>query len=133
MEFSDLQFSLQFEACSLDPKTFDHESHLRIAWIHINKFGLEKAILNIQSQLQNYVKHVGAEDKYHHTLTRAAIEIVNQFVERQTTRTFNEFISEFPELKINFKELIKKHYSYDIFNSEKAKSDYLKPDLVPFE
>ena len=31
------------------------------------------------------------------------------------------------------KELIDQHYNVDIFNSERAKLKYLKPDLLPFD
>lgn len=132
MKLTESEFIFQFENCSLDPSTFDHEAHLRLAWIQIEKFGLEQAIINIQTQLLNFVKHVGAQEKYHQTLTIAAIEIVNQFKTKQSSETFEEFISEFPKLKSNFKQLIEHHYSFDIFNSVEAKNEYLKPDLLSF-
>lgn len=132
MVLSDTEFRIQFENCSLDPRIFDHEAHLRLVWIHIKKFGFQQARINIQNQIQKFVKHVGAEEKYHHTLTVTAIEIVNHFMTKQTSKTFKDFIFEFPELKNNFKGLIETHYSYDIFKSIKAKSEYLKPDLLPF-
>lgn len=132
MKLTESEFIFQFENCSLDPSTFDHEAHLRLAWIQIEKFGLEQAIINIQTQLLNFVKHVGAQEKYHQTLTIAAIEIVNHFKTKQSSETFEEFISEFPKLKSNFRQLIEHHYSFDIFNSVEAKNEYLKPDLLSF-
>lgn len=133
MELSDTEFSIQFQNCSLDPSIFDHEAHMRLVWLQIEKYGIQKARINIQNQIQNFVKHVGAEEKYHKTLTISAIEIVNHFMTKKTSKTFKEFISEFPELKNNFKELIEHHYSYDIFKSLKANNEYLKPDLIPFK
>lgn len=132
MKLSDVEFSNQFENCLLDPAVFDHESHLRLVWLQIKKLGLPEARINVQHQIQNFVKHVGAEEKYHKTLTITAIEIVNHFMTKQTSETFKEFIIEFPELKNNFKELIDNHYSFDIFKSTKAKKEYLEPDLLPF-
>ena len=46
---------------------------------------------------------------------------------------FKDFITEFPRLNYNFKELMNFHYGFDIYNSEKAKREFLKPDLVPFD
>lgn len=133
MELSDSEFSIQFQNCSLDPSNFDHEAHLRLVWIQIEKHGFQQALINIQHQIQKFVKHVGAEEKYHKTLTITAIEIVNHFKKKQTSNSFKEFILEFPDLKNNFKGLIEHHYSYDIFKSVKAKKEYLEPDIMPFE
>lgn len=133
MELSDSEFSIQFQNCSLDPTLFDHEAHLRLVWIQIEKNGFQKALINVQNQILKYVKHLGAEDKYHKTLTITAIELVNYFMKKKSAKTFNEFILEFPALKNSFKELIEHHYSYDIFKSLKARKEYLEPDLLPFK
>jgi len=129
---SDAEFSYQFKNCTLDPAIFSHEAHLRLAWIHITNNGLEQALENIQTQLQNFVAHVGAQDKYHKTLTIAAVMAVHHFMKKSTSDTFNKFIIEFPQLNHSFKELIHSHYSFDIFNSVKARKEYLEPDVSPF-
>lgn len=132
-KLSDTEFIAQFETCTLDPSTFNHEAHLRLAWIHIEQFGVEQAKENIQRQLQNFVEHVGAKEKYHQTLTIVAIEAVNHFMKKSKSRSFQDFVIEFPQLKDNFKGLINSHYSFDIFKSIKAKNEYLKPNVIPFE
>ncbi len=130
---SDVEFEKQFIACQLDPSIFSHEAHLRLAWINIHLYGLEQAEKNIQKQLQNFVEFVGAKDKYNATLTVAAIRAVGHFKEKSTADNFKYFIKEFPQLKNNFKALIASHYSFDIFNSNKAKTEFLEPDLAPFD
>jgi len=131
-ELSDEEFEYQFKTCSLNPTLFNHEAHLRLAWIHIRKYGLNNALENIQMQLQEFVKHAGAIDKYHKTLTIAAIQAVNHFVKTSKSNEFQEFIKEYPQLKYGFKELIESHYSTDLFNSIKAKSEFIEPDLLAF-
>ena len=130
---TDTEFERQFEHCELDPSIFSHEAHLRLAWIHITRYGIEKALENIQLQLQQYVRHLGAEDKYNTTLTVAAIKAVYHFILKSKSDTFEELITEFPRLKNNFRELMGCHYAIDIFNSEKAKRKFLEPDLLPFD
>ena len=130
---SDLEFEQQFVDCKLDPAIFSHEAHLRLAWININRYGMEQAEKNIQKQLQHFVESVGAKDKYNTTLTIAAIKAVGYFKEKSKADNFKDFIEEFPQLKNNFKALIGSHYSFDIFNSNKAKTTFLEPDLIPFD
>lgn len=132
-ELSDPEFERQFMDCELNPGIFSHEAHLRLAWINIKKYGIEKAEAIIQDQLQNYVQFVGAKDKYNTTLTLAAIKAVHHFIRRSQSDSFEEFITEFPRLKYDFKELMACHYGFDIYNSDKAKAKFLEPDLLPFD
>lgn len=129
---TDIAFENKFQNCTLNPKLFSHEAHLRLAWIHIKKYGITIAEQNIQNQLQDFVKHVGAIDKYNTTLTVAAVKMVNHYMKQSKANTFEGFIKQFPELNNDFKRIINNHYSYDIFTSKEAKSVFLEPDKIPF-
>ena len=130
---SDCDFEKKFIGCEINPSHFTHEAHLRLAWININKYGITLAEKNIQNQLQKFVQFVGAKDKYNITLTLAAIRAVHHFMLKSDSDNFKDFISEFPRLKYDFKELMACHYGFDIYNSEKAKTEFLEPDLIPFD
>ena len=132
-QLTDSNFIEQFKNGSLNPQIFNHEAHLRIAWLYIDEFGIKQAEKNIQEQLQNFVEIVGAKDKYHKTLTIVAIRIVKHFIQKSKSNNFTDFIKEFPQLKSAFKELVNTHYSYNIFSSDKARTEFLKPDLLNFE
>jgi hypothetical protein len=132
-DFPDSEFEKGFKNCTLNPEIFSHEAHLRLAWIHITKYGEEAAIQNICSQLIRFVEFVGAKGKYNQTLTIAAIKAVHHFIKKSRSNTFQDFIFEFPQLKYNFKDLMNTHYKVDIFKSEIAKKKFLEPDLVPFD
>lgn len=131
-DLSDDVFEQKFRDGAFDPALFSHEAHLRLAWIHIHKYGEAKAIEHIGVQLPAFVERVGATGKYNLTLTVAAIKAVNHFYNRSAADNFYDFINEFPRLKYNFKELMQYHYSTDIFKSEKAKQQYMEPELLPF-
>jgi hypothetical protein len=133
VELSDTEFEAQFSACSMDPQIFTHEAHLRLAWIHINKYGIDKAIGNVTVQLLNFVESIGAKDKYNITLTISAIRSVYHFMLKSRARSFQSFILENPRLKNNFKDILSCHYKTDIFKSERAKTEYLEPELLPFD
>lgn len=131
-ELTDDEFEKQFTNCVLSESFFSHEAHLRLAWIHISKYGLDQALENVQAQLQRYVKHVGAEDKYHCTLTTVGVRVVYHFLKRSEADDFASFIAQFPRLKSDFKGLIESHYSFNVFSSAEAKNQYVEPDLLPF-
>lgn len=130
---TDEDFEKQFINASLDPEIFSHEAHLRLAWLHIHNYGIDKAIQNITTQLRAYVLKLGAIDKYNHTLTIAAIKAVYHFYNKTYADNFQEFISKNQRLKSSFKELMNAHYSTNIFISDAAKTKYLEPELLPFD
>ena len=130
---TDEQFEQQFQNGTLNPSLFTHEAHLRLAWIHIQKYGIEKALENVPTQIIHFVDNLGARDKYNHTLTIAAIKAVYHFFLKSKSDNFVDFIKGFPRLKYHFKELLACHYGVDIFNNEAAKKIYLEPDLLPFD
>lgn len=132
-QLSDFEFIEQFVNGTLNPKIFNHEAHLRLAWLYIDKFGLEQAERDIQNQLQNFVSSIGAKGKYNKTLTIVATRIVNRFMQNFKSDNFADFINEFPQLVFQFEALVNRHYSFDIFDSQKAKVEFLKPDLLAFE
>ncbi len=129
---SDSEFERSFESCSMKPDVFTHIAHLRLAYIHISRYGKERAIENIEAQLQQFVKFAGATNKYHKTLTIVAIHAVHYHMRKSKAEDFKDFLLEFPELKQDFKNLVNSHYSFDIFNSTEAKIRFLEPDLQPF-
>lgn len=131
-DLNDQEFIRQFANATLSPTLFTHEAHIRLAWIHIKDFGLSRAEANVSKQLKNYVKSVGAEDKYNETITLASIKAVNHFIAKSKTNNFRSFIQENKRLLTDFKNLLQSHYSNDIFNCEKAKNKFMEPDLVPF-
>lgn len=133
LKLTDKEFGSQFANCRLNPEIFSHEAHLRLAWIHIRKYGVEQAIDNIREQLKNFTRHVGAEDKYHETVTVAAVRAVNHFMLHSETEDFASFILENIHLKTHFKELLAQHYAMDIFQSERARRTYVEPDLLAFD
>ncbi|RDB02764.1 hypothetical protein [Runella aurantiaca] len=132
-ELTDEQFEQQFHDSLLALDLFTHEAHVRLAWIHVKKYGVEQALQNITTQLRAYVETLGATDKYNETLTVAAVKAVYHFYLRTEKGSFQEFILKNRRLKENFRELMNAHYATDIFRSPAAKKHFLAPELLPFD
>ncbi len=132
-QFTDDQLEKLFESEELAPSLFSHEAHLRLAYIHITKYGEKRAIENITDQIKSYAEGLGVYDKYNHTVTIAAIKAVYHFMNKSDVQSFKELMTQFPQLKDNFKELLGAHYSINIFEMESARRIYLEPDLLPFD
>lgn len=132
LQLNDLDLEKQFENCTLDPELFVHEAHLRLAWIHVRKYGLAQAEKNLCKQISKFDKTFGDGTKFNLTVTVASAKVIDHFKQKTLANTFPEFIAEFPRLKSNFKDILAFHYGKDIFKNEKAKKFYLELDVLLF-
>lgn len=53
-DLSDEEFEEEFADCILNLSLFTHEAHLRLAYIHIKKYGQVMAVENICSQIKAF-------------------------------------------------------------------------------
>lgn len=132
-QLNDGQFESLFEQGDLPPSLFDHEAHLRLAWLYITKYGEERAKHKTCNEIKRFDKLHGNGDKFNVTVTTAALKTVQHFLSKSKSEDFSGFIKEFPRLKYAFKELLDQHYGIDIFSNEKAKVSYIEPDILPFD
>lgn len=130
--YNDHQFEDLFERYQLKPGLFTHEAHIRLAYIHINKYGLAQAEKNMCDQIQGFAKSLGGGDKYNETVTVAAVKTVDHFMKKSKSSSVKDFINEFPRLITQFKGLLEQHYGFNVFSDPKAKKEYIEPDLQPF-
>lgn len=129
---SDQEFELHFANGTLDPTLFSHEAHIRLAWIHVTKYGVDQACENICSQILSFDRTHGDGTKFHYTLTCAAVRAVYHFTQKSNSGDFQNFIAEFPQLKYEFRYLIQTHYRLELITSEEARNSYVEPDLLAF-
>jgi len=116
----------------LNPKLFKHETHIRVSWTLLKDNALPVALDRICSIRLAYTSHLGAEEKFHKTLTAARAYAVFHFKRRSKSTKLKSFLLEYPQLKYEFKELISSHYSSEALNCIQAQERYIHPDLSPF-
>lgn len=131
-DFSDEEYMIRFKAMTFPPRLFSHEAHLRLAFLHIQQYGVTQAARNMQDQIKGLALKFGAT-KYHDTITVAAVNAVNHFHQLDPELAFPALIAKHTVLMSDFKALLNSHYSYDIFTSALAKESYQAPDIQPFE
>lgn len=119
LELNDNELLEQIENCSLSPSFFTHEVQLRLAWILIRKFGLKLALVKNNQIKENYYITALKSNKFNATLTKAYVEILNYFMEKSSTNSFDKLLNEFPRLRYNFKNLVKTHYGYNILKEHR--------------
>lgn len=133
MNLSDQDFLYQFEQKTLPAEDFDHRGHLRLAWLYLNLFPLDVAIVKTTKGIEAYANSLGATGKFHHTLTEAIIRIMHARVLQGGQETLDEFLSRNPELVRNIRGEVLRYYSEERLNSPTAKRSFCQPDIRSFE
>ena len=118
-QLSDNELLEQIENCALSPELFTHETMLRLAWILIQKHGLDVAIVKNNHIKEKYFITAMHSDKFNKTLSRAYVEILHYFMSKSNTKNFEKLLREFPRLKFDFQKLVKTHYGYNILKEHR--------------
>lgn len=129
---SDKEFESQFENYKLKPSMFSHEAHLRLAYIHIRKYGTLQAEINMCVQIKGFAESLGVMDKFNKTVTIASVKAMDHFMNKAHSDNFPDFIKEFPRLLTDFRGIISQHYDFNVFADKRAKAEFVAPDLLPF-
>lgn len=114
---------------SLAPADFNHRAHLCAAWQCLSEAPLEAASLRFVGLIKGYVGHLGAEDKYHHTLTIALLRLIHARMARPAD--WADFAAANPDLFTNARGLLEQHYSPELLQSTAARRSYVEPDRLP--
>jgi hypothetical protein len=127
----DEAFLAAFERGTIPARGFRHRHHLRMAWLYLTRddddgTAVERACAGIWRMAAAH----GAPQKYHHTVTRAWMELVAHHVRlAPDAETFDDFLATAPRLLD--KRLLTSHYSSAVLASRPARSGWVAPDLRP--
>jgi hypothetical protein len=127
----DPDFRLQIEACQFPIKAFDHQAHLRLAYVYLTEHSTDTAYILMRNTLLSLLEHHGIDSlKYHETMTRAWLMAIRHFMENTPDSTSaTNFIAKNPRLLDT--TIMMTHYSPDVLFSNEARTVFIGPDLDP--
>lgn len=128
---SDDDFLAAFNDCSAPPSAFNHAGHVRIAWIHLQRYPLAQAIQLTCDGIERFANHLGVPDKYNRTLSEALMRIMANLGATNTCLSWDGYMSENRGLFENAQQLLGQYYSNELLNSKAAKSTFMQPDISP--
>ena len=119
-----------FELCTTDKSDFKHQHHLTVAVSYLRELTLEQAINKMREALLRFVDHHQVDRrKYNETITVFWFQIVAEAMRtmpanvrgvEQCNRVIERFSN--ADLALNY-------YSRDMLFSERAREEFVEPDL----
>lgn len=114
-----------FEQAQLDPSRFHHREHLFVAWCYLRAMPLEDALARYVRHLRQLVKVLGAEQKFHRTMTWGWLVLLDQAMEASPGVEFDALLVAHPELLT--KDALLAHWPQAMLDSAEARRRVVLP------
>jgi hypothetical protein len=124
----DAAFMEAFDSGHPEGGVFGHREHLRLAWILIDRYGLDAAAPEIERRLRHLAEAHGMPEKYNRTMTLFWVRLVAHVAARTPAATSAEFLD--AEDWLLNPGLARRHYSAELLSSRRARAAWVDPDLI---
>lgn len=114
----------EFDAGDIDPEAFSHAEHIRLGWLYLVRYGETDGATRFSTALRRFTTSIGAESRYHETITRFFLE---QIADRLDGTDWQCFKAANPDL-FDGKTLLEQHYSPASIATREARLRYIEPD-----
>ena len=112
-------------------RQFRHRQHINLAFYAVRRYGMPGAVDMICDWIRQIAAYERAPQKYHHTVSRAWVELVAHHVMADPDcADFDVFADRNPALLD--KRLLGRHYRSSTLAAGRARGDWVEPDLLPF-
>ena len=108
---------------------FPHASHVRLTLVYLRRHGRDDALRRMTDGLQKFVALKGVPEKFHITLTRAWLDLLDSARLAHPEANPEILVQICPEL-LN-KDALLRFYSRELLASDAARTGWLPPDCAP--
>lgn len=99
MAEGDVDLLRAFETGTLDPATFDHRAHVRVAYLYLRRRSFDETVAQLRQGLQALARAGGKPESYHETVTVAFTAMIQERIERPPhAEDFDDFVARNPDL-----------------------------------
>jgi hypothetical protein len=126
---TDAELAARFEAGTLE--SLPHSDHVRLGLLYLERYGYDDALRRLADGLLLFATMKGHPEKFHVTMTRAWLDLLDAARHRHPGRTPAEIAAASSEL-LNPKAL-DRYYSPGQLETETARTSWVEPDLAPLD
>ncbi len=131
---NDAEFLERFDAGTLDPATFDHTSHVRVAWLCLRRAPFHDAIGRVRRGLELLTIAAGTPQRYHETITVAYARLIDRQMRGiGPDAGWEEFQVLSPDLFAPGGAAVKALYPPDVLESVEARTSFVPPPAWDIE
>ena len=116
----------QFERHELDPESFGHIEHVRVAYEMLLRYGFIDALGRYASAIDSIATRAGAPDKFNVTITLAFLSLIAERIYKTDPSDFDQFLALNADLGSS--RVLGKWYSRADLLSDFARTHFMLPN-----
>ena len=120
-----------FEQGLIDPDAFDHEAHVYVAWLYVERFALLEAIEKFDAALRRLTASLGIPGKYHATITWFFILLIAERRAAEPGADWYRFRHSNDDI-VSDGKLLQRYYNEETLASDRARQSFVLPDRANF-
>ena len=119
-----------FEAGTIAAEAFDHEAHIYMAWLYLERYASPVAIGRFTDALKRLTRKLGVPNKYHDTISWFFLLLIEQRRCKRNNGDWFAFRRDNNDLFSPGSKLISRYYSPELLDSDRARQSFMLPDRV---
>jgi hypothetical protein len=129
-----LEVVRRFESRELPPADFNHREHLLVALCYLLRTDDAEALARVRSNVGEYAATHGVNPSlYHETITVFWLKRVRSYVDRVGPGLNLAEMTNALAAECGSSRLIFDYYSRELIDSERARREWVEPDLRPLD
>lgn len=129
---TDVEFLKAFESCCLPEDQWTHESHVRMAWLYLQRMPLPLATRVVRDGIKRFNASLKKSLSYHETITQAFLHLISDRIQNgHGEQSFERFCVQNPDLLDRKMTVLLMHYQKETLFSQMARETFVSPDLSP--
>jgi len=124
------QFLEDFLADRLDPRTFDHASHVRAAWLLLENKPFDEALHDYGEAIKKLASRGGSPGKFHQTITATMMSLIATHRADRPDQSWDEFCRTSEPLFSDAREVLQRYYSSEVLFSALARKVWVDHDRL---
>ena len=118
-----------FEHGEVDADAFDHEAHVYVAWLYLERFPLPAALEKFDAALRRLTVKLGVPGKYHATITWFFLLLIGERRSVDPGADWRRFRRQNADL-IEDGGILGRYYSRQTLASDRARRTFVLPDRL---
>ena len=118
------------EQSRIDGGSFDHEAHVYLAWLYLDRYPVTEAIERYTAALKRLTAKLGVPGKYHDTITWFFMLIIAQRRIACADVDWTVFKEKNADLLSRENNVLNRYYSKETLATDAARQSFVLPDRL---
>jgi hypothetical protein len=118
------------ESATIDADAFDHEAHIYVGWLYLERYPLTEAIEQFTNALRRLTRKLGVPGKYHETISWFYLLLIEERRSVSMPNDWFAFRRANNDLFCHDDNIVERYYSKELISSDRARQSFVLPDRL---